>query len=153
MIVLKYEKRIEMLEKRFSETNVAKDEVLSTESIRKINRTYDKNQQKRRVEAILNNVKNKDSIKDEVLDITKNVMLKDLCKNCKEEMIIAAIILYVQRTRNSQYRINRTALWKKYKLDWLKYGLIIERLLKWTREQKTYIKNDNKVDNEDFVRW
>ena len=67
--------------------------------------------------------------------------------------IIAIIILYVQRTRNSNYRIERTGLWRKYDITWLKYSLIIERLLKWTRENKTYIKNTDKVDNEDFVRW
>lgn len=150
---MSYKNRIRNLEKKYSETNVAKDEILSADSIRRINKTYSQNQQKRRVDAILNNVKNKDSIKEEVHDITKNVCLKDLCKNCKEEQIIAIIILYVQRTRNCEYRINRTQLWRKYEIDWLKYSLIIERLLAWTREHKTYIKNDDKVDNEDFIRW
>lgn len=150
---MSYQKRIENLEKKYSETNISKGEMLFPSTIRKINKTYDKNQQKRRVDAILNNVKNKDSIKKEVHDITKNITLKDLCKNCKEETIIAVIILYVQRTRNPQYRINRTGLWVKYDVTWLKYSLIIERLLKWTRENKTFIKNDDKVDNEDLIRW
>ena len=150
---MSYKNRIRNLERKYSETHIAYDEVLNTESIRKINQNYNQNQQRRRVDAILNNVRNKESIKEEVHDITKNVCLKDLCKNCKEELIISCIILYVQRTRNPQYRIDRTSLWNKYEITWLKYSLIVERLLQWTRENKTYIKNDDKVDNEDFIRW
>ena len=150
---MSYDKRIRNLEKRYSETNIAKDEVLNTDTIRKINRKYNKNQQKRRVDAILNNIKNKDSIKEEVHDIIKNVELKSLCWNCQEEQIISIIILYVQRTRNNKYRVDRTSLWREYDLSWLKYSLIIERLLKWTREQQTMIKTDRKVDNEDLIRW
>lgn len=152
-MTLSYKNRIKNLEKKFSETNIAKGEVLSDETVREINETYEKNQRKRRVDVILNNVKNKESIKKEVHNITDEVPIKELCKNCKESMVIAIIILYVQRTRNTKYRIDRTALWAKYELTWTKYSLVVERLLKWTREQKTYIKNDKKVDNEDFIRW
>ena len=148
-----YHRRINYLEKKYSETNISKGEVLSNESVRRINRNYDKNQQKRRVDAILNNIKNKDSIKEEVQEIIKNVQLKSLCYNCSEEQIIAVIILYVQRARNNQYRIDRTNLWRVYELSWTKYSLIIERLLKWTREQQR-IKTNKLVDlNEDMVRW
>ena len=150
---MSYSNRIRNLERKYSETNVSKDEVLNTDTVRRINRKYNKNQQKRRVDAILNNIKNKDSIKEEVHDIIKNVELKSLCWNCREEQIIAIIILYVQRTRNSKYRVDRTSLWREYELSWLKYSLIIERLLKWTREQQTMIKTDRKVDNEDLIRW
>ena len=147
-----YSNRIKNLEKKYSETNISRDEILSTDTVRKINGKYNKNQQKRRVDVILNNVKNKDSIKEEVYDIIGNVQLKSLCKNCPEEQIIAIIILYVQRTRNTNYRVDRTKLWKEYDLSWLKYSLILERLLKFTREQ-TMIKTDKKVDNEDLIRW
>lgn len=150
---MSYSNRIRNLERKYSETNVSKDEVLNTDTVRRINQKYNKNQQKRRVDAILNNIKNKDSIKEEVHDIIKNVELKSLCWNCREEQIIAIIILYVQRTRNSKYRVDRTSLWREYELSWLKYSLIIERLLKWTREQQTMIKTDRKVDNEDLIRW
>ena len=150
---MSYSNRIRNLERKYSETNVSKDEVLNTDTVRRINRKYNKNQQKRRVDAILNNIRNKDSIKEEVHDIVKNVELKSLCWNCREEQIIAIIILYVQRTRNSKYRVDRTSLWREYELSWLKYSLIIERLLKWTREQQTMIKTDRKVDNEDLIRW
>ena len=150
---MSYSNRIRNLERKYSETNVSKDEVLNTDTVRRINQKYNKNQQKRRVDAILNNIKNKDSIKEEVHDIVKNVELKSLCWNCREEQIIAIIILYVQRTRNNKYRVDRTSLWREYELSWLKYSLIIERLLKWTREQQTMIKTDRKVDNEDLIRW
>ena len=150
---MSYKNRIRNLERKYSETNVGKNEMLNTDTIRKINKNYNKNQQKRRVDAILNNIKNKDSIKEEVHDIIKNVELKSLCWNCREEQIIAIIILYVQRSRNSNYRVDRTSLWREYELSWLKYSLIMERLLKWTREQQTMIKTDRKVDNEDLIRW
>lgn len=153
MIVLSYKNRIKYLERKYKETNVAKDEKLSGDSIRKINKTYDKNQRKRKVDTILNNVKNKNSLKEEVHNIADGIPIGEICKNCKESEVIAIIILYVQRTRNSDYRIERTALWKEYNMTWRKYSLIVERLLNWTREQKTFIKNDNKVDNEDFIRW
>lgn len=149
---MKYKNRIKNLERRYSETNVGQGEVLFPATISKINKKYNKNQQKRRVDAILNNVRNKDSIKEEVHDIIGNVELKSLCRNCKEEQIIAVIILYVQRSRNSSYRVERTALWKQYDLNWLKYSLIMERLLKWTREQQTMIKTNRKVD-ENGIWW
>ena len=146
-----YSKRIRNLEKKYSETNINSRDVLFTSTVKKINKTYNDNQQKRRVDTILNNINNKDSIKEEVHDIVKSNNLKELCRNCREEQIIAVIILYVQRTRNSKYRIDRTRLWREYDLSWLKYSLIIERLLKATREQ-TRVKSDVVVDN-DGVRW
>lgn len=133
---MSYSENIKKLQKRYSETTISKGEVLNTDTVQRINKKYNRNQQRRRVDAILNNVKNKDSIKSEVHSIVKDVELKSLCYNCPEEQIIAVIILYVQRTRNSKYRIDRTGLWGEYDLSWLKYSLIIERLLKWTREQK-----------------
>ena len=150
---MNYKNHIKNLERKYGETTIAKGEVLSADTVRKINDTYEKKQKKRRVDVILNNVKNKESIKKEVHNIADDAPIKKLCKNCEESAVIAVIILYVQRTRNAKYRIDRTALWTKYNLTWAKYSLIVERLLKWTREQKTYIKNDNKVDNEDFIRW
>lgn len=148
-----YKKRINFLEKKYSITNVGEGEQLSSDTIRRINKNYESNQQKRRVDSILNNVKNKNSIKEEVHDIVRNVNLKSLCYNCSEEQIISIIILYVQNTRNTKYKVDRTRLWKEYDLSWNKYSLIISRLLKWTREQQTMIKTDRKVDNEDFIKW
>lgn len=150
---MNYKNRIKHLERKYKETSIAKDEMLSNDSIRKINKRYEKNQRKRRIDSILNNVKNKDSIKEEVHNIADEIPIKKICRNCQEGEVIAIVILYVQRTRNSNYRIDRTALWKEYKVSWRKYSLIVERLLEWTRKEKTFIKNDDKVDNEDFVRW
>lgn len=149
---MSYKNRIKNLERKYSETNVARQECLSKDRISKINKKYNKNQQRRRVDALLNNVKNKDSIKREVHDIVRSNTLKDLCYNCKEEQIIAVIILYVQRTRNSRFRIEKTGLWKRYDLSWRRYGLIVERLLESERRVKP-IKTDRLVDNEDFIWW
>ena len=130
-------KRIDYLEKKYSETNIAKGEMLSTSSIKRINQNYYKNQKRRRVDAILNNVKNKSIIKKEVHQIVESTSsLKKLCHNCSEEEIIVIIILYVSKTRIKGYRIDRTKLWKEYNITWQRYGLIISNLLKDTREQK-----------------
>lgn len=150
--IMSYKTDILNLEKKYSETNVSQGEALSNETKKRINQNYNRNQQKRRVDAILNNVKNKDSLKEEVHDIIRTVNLKELCKNCKEEVIIAVIILYVQKSRNSEFRVNRTRLWREYDLTWLKYSLILERLLQQTRESKP-IRTNKKVDNEQLIYW
>jgi len=149
---MSYGGHIRNLEKRYSETNVSQGEVLSNETKKRINQNYNKNQQKRKVDAILNNVKNKESIKEEVHEIIKNNTLKNLCKNCPEEQIIAVIILYVQKVRNSKYRIDRTRLWLEYDLSWRKYSMIVERMLQFERESKV-IRSDRVVDNEQLIRW
>ena len=150
---MKYKNRIKNLEKKYSQTNVSKGEHLNKSTISKINKEYYKNQQKRRVDAILNNVKNKDSIKEEVHEIVKYNTLKELCYNCKEETIIAAIILYVQHNRNRKYRIELTGLWANYNLTWRKYSVIIERLLMNERRDRKRVRCDRFVDNEDFIWW
>lgn len=129
--------RIEKNLKKYSETNIAQGEALPKATISRINKNYNTNQQKRRVDTILNNVRNKDSIKEEVYQIINEIpSLKKLCVNCKEELIISVIILYVLKSRNPRYHIERTALWKTYKLDWKKYSLIIGRLLQESRKSK-----------------
>lgn len=127
--------RIEKLQKKYSETNIAKGEKLPKSTISRINKNYNDNQQKRRVDAILNNVKNKDSIKEEVHQIVSDVSsLQNLCRGCKEELIISVIILYVLKSRNQEYRVDRTSLWNKYNITWQKYSLIISRLLEENRK-------------------
>ena len=147
---MNYKTRIKILEKKYSETNVSKGEHLSKERISKINKDYYKNQQRRRVDTILNNVKNKDSIKEEVHDIVKYNTLKELCYNCKEETIIAAIILYVQHNRNRKYRIEQSGLWANYGLSWRKYSVIVERLLMNERKSKP-VKVDKMIDIVDYI--
>jgi len=146
-----YKQKIKILEKRFSETNVDKDECLSKETRKQINRTYYQNQQKRIVDGILNDVKNRNSIKEEVHSIVEDTKIKTLCQNCKEEVIIATIIVYCLKLRNTSYQVETSTIWKKYGLTWKKYGLIISRLLQQTRE-KQKVKNKYYVDNEDFIR-
>ena len=126
--------RIKYLERKYSETNVAQGEILSSPTIQRINKKYNDNQRKRRVDGILNDVKNKDSIKEEVHQIITEVPLKKLCANCKEEVIISVIILYTLKCRNSRFHIERHKLWKKYDLSWQKYSLILTRLLNETRK-------------------
>lgn len=134
------ERRIKYLEKKYSETNIGMGEELFKPSIQRINKNYYNNQKKRRVDGILNEVKNRNSIKEEVHQIAASTSFKNLCYNCPEEQIIAAIILYVNKTRTKEYRIDRTALWTQYELDWKRYALIISNLLQITRE------NNGKVE-------
>ena len=134
---LKKYNRIRELERKYSETNVAQDEILAPATVQKINKKYNDNQRKRRVDAILNNVKNKDLVKEEVHKIVDELPSIDiLCQNCKEEVIISCIILYVMRARNKQYRVERTSLWNTYNITWQKYALIISNLLKETRKNR-----------------
>ena len=127
-------RRIERLQKKYSETNVGMDEVLFKPSIQRINKNYYDNQKRRRVDGVLNEVKNRNSIKEEVHQICSMVSFNKLCSNCKDEFIIAVIILYVTRTRVKDYRIDRTGLWNRYDITWKKYANIISNLLKEVRE-------------------
>ena len=147
-----YEKKIKKLEKEFSETNIRRGESLSPSTRSKINKNYYDNQQKRLVDAILNNIKNKDSIKEEVHNIVENISLKELCKNCKEETIIAAIIVYCLKTRDSRFKPDRSKIWNRYGLTWQKYSLIVTRLLQKTREE-TKVRTKQNVDGEKWVWW
>lgn len=126
--------------------------MLSAETRKQINRTYYKNQQKRTVDGILNEVRNRNSIKEEVHDIVDDIKLSNLCGNCKEEVIIACIILYCSKMRNTSYQIETSSLWKKYGLTWKQYSLIISRLLQQTRANQK-VKTKHYVDNENFIRW
>lgn len=148
-----YDNKIKKLERTYSETNVAKGEVLKKDTISQINQTYNRKLQKRRVDSILSLVFNRDSIKEEVHDIVDDYGLKELCKNCKEELIISCIILYVTRSRNTNYRIENSPLWKKYGLDWKKYSLIVSKISMKAREERKIRTNKYYIDNEDLVRW
>ena len=151
MINMSY-KRIQNLEKTYSETNIAKGERLSDSTKSRIYKNWYDNQKKRLVDTVLNDVKNKEGIREEVHNIVKNVNLNELCRKCSSEVIIAVIILYVQKSRNPAFYVNRTRLWREYGLDWLKYSLILERLVQKSREDKP-IRTDVKVDNEKLIRW
>ena len=129
--------RIEKLQREFSETNIKKGEMLSSETRSRINKNYKKNQLHRRVDGVLNHIRNKDTVKDEVHQIIDDLpTLQDLCRGCKEEVIISVIILYTLKSRNPRYYVERTSLWNKYGLTWQKYSLIVSRLLQASRESK-----------------
>lgn len=127
--------RIKNLEKKYSETNIAPHEVVSPSFRQQINKNYYDNQQRRLVDAVLNEIPNKSAVKEEVHDIVANVTLKDLCRTCKEEMIISVIILYCLKNYYKDFRVERHRLWSEYDITWRKYGLILGNLLKITREQ------------------
>lgn len=127
--------RIKNLEKKYSETNIAPQEIVSSGLRQQINHNYYTNQQRRLVDAILNEIPNKSAVKKEVHDIVANVTLKDLCRTCKEEMIISVIILYCLNNYYTDFRVERHRLWSEYNITWRKYGLIIANLLTKTREQ------------------
>lgn len=127
-------KRIEYLEKKYSETNVGYGEVLFKPTISRINKNYYSNQKRRFVDGILNEVKNRNSIKEEVHQICGSFDFNVLCRSCTDEVIVSVIILYVQKTRNSRYYPERSALWNKYNLNWKTYSLILLRLLQETRK-------------------
>lgn len=133
MTYMDYERRINYLQKKYSETNVGMGEELFKQSIQRINKNYYSNQQRRRVDGILNKARNRNTVKEEVHQIVADYPVKSLCYNCKEDEIIAAIILYVSRARVKSYRIDRTALWKEYNLTWQKYALIVTNLLREVR--------------------
>lgn len=152
MIIMGYWNYIKNLEKWYSETNVSKGEELTRETRSVIDKNYKKNQRKRRIDVILNNVKNKNSLKEEVHDLADNLNFQKVCRTCKEETIIAVIILYVQRRKNPRFRIEQSRLWREYNLSWRLYGLIIERLLKLERENKP-IRTNKQVDNEKWIYW
>lgn len=150
---MNYKTRIKRLERKYSERNIAEGEELSKDMTRKIKQNYYKKQQKRTIDGILNDVKNKDSIKHEVHDIIDDYGVRELCKNCKEEVIIVCIILYCLKTRNPNRDVSTYHIWNKYEITWQKYSLILARLLQKAREERKIKTNKYYVDNEDFIRW
>lgn len=128
------EKRIKYLQRKYSETNIAKDEALFKPTISKINKTWYSNQKRRFVDGILNEVKNRNSIKEEVHQICSSFDFNTICRTCTDEVIVSVIILYVQKTRNRSFYPERSRLWNKYNLNWKTYSLILLRLLEETRK-------------------
>jgi len=130
--------RIEKNQKKYGDTNIAPKEIVSQGLRAEINKNYYSNQKRRLVDAILNNVRNKEVVKEDVHYIVKHFGLKKLCGNCKEEVIIAILILYCFKANNNDYRIDRTGLWKEYELTWQKYSLVITNLLREIRANPKY---------------
>jgi len=130
--------RIEKNQKKYGDTNIAKDELVSQGFRAEINRNYYSNQQRRVVDAVLNNVRNKDVVKEDVHYLVKHFGVNNLCHTCKEEVVIAILILYCFKSINNTYRVERTSLWKMYDLNWRTYSLVITNLLREIRANPKY---------------
>ena len=132
--------RIEKLQKRFSETNIAQHECVSAEYRAKINQNNRANERIRMVDSVLTLVREEIrlKIKEEVYYFVKNYRLKELCSTCKIEEIIAILCLYCWRTYNQKLKEEETKLWKQYHLSWKKYSRVISNVLRKTREH-TYL--------------
>ena len=148
-----YKNRIKSLEKKYSTTNINKGEELTKETISQINKEYHKKLRKRQVDSILALVNNRDSIKQEVHDIINDYGLKGFCRNCKAEVIISCVILYVCKTRNRKFDIEHSGLWKRYDLNWKVYSNVVTKLSMKSREERKIRTNKHYVDNEDFIQW
>ena len=119
-----YENKIKRLEHEFGESNFNSDELVSSEYRAEINRKYNEKQSIFTIDSVLYQLKP-----------NIRIMVKELCYNCKIEVIIAIIALYVWKTRYHHLREEQTVLWKTYDLSWKKYGLVIRNLLQKTREK------------------
>lgn len=128
--------RIEKLQRRFSETNIAKDEIISPTYRAKINRNTRANERIRMVDDVLTLVREeiRIKIKEEVYYFVKNYRLKELCSTCSIEEIIAVLCLYSWRSYNYKLKEEETKLWKTYNLSWKLYSRVISNLLRKTRE-------------------
>ncbi|MEE1227210.1 MAG: hypothetical protein UHM08_08935 [Bacteroidales bacterium] len=131
------ENRINRLQYEFGESNLNSKELVSPVYRSKIDKKYKEKQDIFIIDSVLNllepNVQK--MIKKEVYQICNQFRLKDLCYNCKIEVIIAVIILYVWKNRHEKLREEQTGLWKKYNITYKKYALILRRLLQKTREE------------------
>lgn len=131
--------RLEKLVYEFGETNLNSDEIVSPTYRKEINKKYHEKQNIYIIDSVLNLLDPSvhKMIKDEVYQICNSFRLKDLCYNCKIEVIIAVIILYVWKTRHSKLREEQTKLWKHYDLSYRKYALILGNILRKTRENSS----------------
>ena len=131
--------RLKHLEYEYGETNLNSKEIVSSAYRSEINKKYKAKQDIFIIDGVLYQLDPhvQKMIKKEVYQICNSVRFKDLCYNCKVEQIIAAIILYVWKTRHKTLREDQTRLWNKYNLSWKKYALILSRLLQKTRENSS----------------
>lgn len=133
------ENRIKRLEYEFGDSNLNSKELVSSTYRSKIDKRYREKQDIFIIDSVLNllepNVQK--MVKREVYQICNQFRLKELCYNCKIEVIIAIIILYVWKNRYDGLREEQTGLWKKYDLTYRKYALVMRRLLQKTREESS----------------
>lgn len=132
LMSMDYSTHIRYLENKYKDTNVAMGECLSKEERSRINKKYyDEKVRWRQVQGVLNGANVNSGVEKEVHQITGSLdSLKQLCPRCKEEQIIAVVVLYVQRGFNNRLQEDKTALWRKFGLDWKLYGRIVANLLR-----------------------
>lgn len=138
------ENRIKYLEHEFRDDHLNSDELISPTMKSEVNKKYyDKNQLKD-VDDVLSTLPpfTGHLLKKQVYYIVKNFKLKDLCRKCKLEVILAVIIIFVWKDYNKSLKIDDNSLWKKYDLNWRIYGIIIGNLLRKTRENNVIKLND-----------
>lgn len=128
--------RLNYLSNEFSETNLNSKELVSPTYRSQINKNYKEKQDIFIIDSVLALVQPNvmRMVKEEVYQICNSFVLKELCYNCKIEVIISIIILYVWKSRYKGLKEERTALWRKYELNWKTYCLIISNILRKTRE-------------------
>lgn len=128
--------RIKKLQYRYGESNMHCKEIVSPSYKSKIDKKYKDKQDIFIIDGVLTNLDNnvRKMIKKEVYQICNTFRLKDLCYNCKIEVIIAIIALYVWKTRHSSLREDQTRIWRVYELTYKKYALVLGKLLQKTRE-------------------
>lgn len=136
MTYQKTKNRLNYLSKEYSETNLNSKELVSPAYRSNINRNYKEKQDIFMIDSVLALIQPHvmKMVKEEVYQICNSFVLKELCYNCKIEVIISVIILYVWKTRYKSLKEERTALWRKYDLNWKKYSLIVGNILRKTRE-------------------
>lgn len=132
----KKKNRVKWLQHEFGETNLNSLEIVSKPYRKEINRKYKEKQDIFIIDTVLNELQPniRQMVKNEVYSICNSFVLKELCYNCKIEVIIAIITLYVWKTRYKKLREEQTRLWRIYDLTWQKYALIIGNILRKTRE-------------------
>ena len=133
------ENRIKRLQYEFAESNLNSKELVSPLYRSKIDKKYKEKQDIFIIDSVLNLVEPnvQKMVKKEVYQICSQFRLKDLCYNCKIEVIIAIIILYVWKSRYHGLKEEYTGLWKKYDLTYRKYALVLGRILQKTREESS----------------
>ena len=120
--------RIEYLQNKYSENNIAPNEILTKETRKQINHENYKAFRRDRVYSTLKQAKmNNQIIKETLYYIDKIGNVKKICSNCKDTQIISAIAIHLNRKYNKS-RIDKNILWKEHDLNWKMYGLIISNL-------------------------
>ena len=136
--------RINYLNKEFSEVHLNSDECVTPPYKSRVNQNYRERERIKTVDDVLYTLPSYTAslLKEQVYYIVNHYRLKELCGNCKIEVIIACIVIFVWKDYNKRLIFNKNSLWKKYKLSWEIYARIIDNLLRKTREQSLVLNKE-----------